>query len=101
MYRLFDFSLPIATDLTNGELVGMVLMDLFGACLCALYLSPRWLEWETRRQVKLAKEWGKRFDDEAKALQRTKTKIVVAGSVGVVVCFFLTVRFGVELLRRF
>ncbi len=66
-----------------------------------LFLSPRWCEWEARRQVELAKQWGKSFEDEAKEVQKTKMKIVVVGLVGLVVGLFLTARVCFELLRRF
>ena len=99
MFRLLDFSLPLGR--TNNELITGVALLVFGTCICCLFLSPRLLEWEARRQVEAAKLWGIRVDDEAKELKRTKKRLVIACSVGLVVGLFLTARVCVELLRRF
>ena len=97
MFRLFDFSSPLA--LPTGQLVMGAIVSLFLTCSCAYFINNR--DKEARRLVDLAKLWGKRVEDDAKELQSLKMRVVVTYSVALVVGLFLTVRACVELLRRF
>ena len=97
MFRLFDFSSPLA--LPTGQLVMGAIVSLFLTCFCAYFINNR--DKEARRLVDLAKLWGKRVEDDAKELQSLKMRVVVTYSVALVVGLFLTVRACVELLRRF
>ncbi len=72
---------------------------LFLTGVCAYFFYHR--EWEARRQVELAKLWGKRVEDDANELQRTKLWVVVVGSACLVLGLLLTARFCFEFLRRF
>ena len=96
MFRLFDFSSTI--DLPTDQLVVAAIYFMFLTGVCAYLFYHR--EWEARRQVEVAKLWGKKVEDDAKELQRTKLWVVVAGSVCLVLCLLVTARFCVELLRR-
>lgn len=96
MFRLFDFSSPI--DRSTDQLVVGAILFLFLTCFCAYFIYNR--DQEARRLVGLGKLWGKRVEDDAKLLHRTKIQIVVTYSVTLVLCLFLAARVGVELLRR-
>jgi hypothetical protein len=97
MFRLFDFSLPLAAS--TDELVGYTIADLVlvGLSVYFIYYS----DYEARRLVDMAKAWGKRVGNDEKEFQRKQIEIVVGCSVGLVISLFLIVRFCVELLRRF
>ena len=97
MFKLFDYSSTI--DLPTDQLVVAAIYFLFLTGVCAYFFYYR--EWEARRQVELAKLWGKQVEDDAKELQQTKLKVVVVGSVCLVLGLLLTARFCFELLRRF
>lgn len=97
MFILFDFSSPI--DRSTDQLVVGTILFLFLTCFCAYFIYKR--DQEARRLLDLGKVWGKRVDDDSKELHKTKMRIVVTYSVTLVVCLFLAVRVGVELLRRF
>lgn len=97
MFRLFDFSSPLA--LPTGQLVLGAVVTLFLTCVCAGFIYYR--DKEARRLMDLAKLWGKQVDDEGKELQILKRRVVLTYSVTLVAGLFLTVRLLVELLRRF
>lgn len=96
MFRLFDFSAPI--DRTTDQLVVGTVLFLFLACLWVYFIYYR--DQEARRLVDLAKLWGKRVEDDARELRRTKTRMVIGYSVLLVLSLLLAARFCVELLRR-
>ncbi|OQW45416.1 MAG: hypothetical protein A4C66_01540 [Nitrospira sp. HN-bin3] len=74
-------------------------MFLFLTGLCTYLLYHR--DQEAQRLVDLAKLYGKRVEDEAKELRRTKMRMVVGYSIFLALSMLLTARFCVELLRRF
>ena len=97
MINLFDFSLALAVPTDELVFYTSVSLVLDGLCVYFIYYSDQ----EAQRQVDMAKAWGKRVEDDSKEFQRNKIQMVIGCSVGLVMCLFLTVRFCMELLRRF
>ncbi len=77
MFSIFDFSL--AMDRSTVQVVVGAGMFLFLTGLCAYLLYYR--DQEAQRLVDLAKLYGKRVEDEAKELRRTKMRLVMGYSV--------------------
>lgn len=97
MFRLFDFSSTI--DLPTDQLIVAAIAFLFITCYSTYFIYYR--NQEARRLVNLAKLWGKLVEDDARELQRTKTRMVIGHSVFLVLSLLLAARVCVELLRRF
>lgn len=76
-----------------------MLVGLFLVACCAYFLFYR--AYEAKRLFDLSKQWGKKVEDDAKELKKTKFWLVVGYSVFLVLSLLGIVRVCFELLRRF
>jgi hypothetical protein len=97
MFALFDYSSVLG--LSTDQLIMHTIVGLFLASCCAYILYYQ--DHEAKRLLDLSKQWGKKVEDDAKELKKTKLWLAVGYSVFPVLSLLGTARVCLELMCRF